>query len=199
MTLKDLDKIVAYLDTQSDNLVALRDKALILIGYYGAFRRSELVSLTWEQVRFEGKGIIIELARSKTDQIGEGASCIIPSGSRNRCPAQVLLDWRHKSNQYEGFVFRRFSGKGNLLQSGITDCHCNQIIKKLAIAANCERVEDMSAHSLRRGFATESARLGASLPSIQKHGRWKCTRTVLEYIEAGREFSDSAVNVLFRE
>jgi hypothetical protein len=57
----------------------------------------------------------------------------------------------------------------------------------------------MSAHSLRRGFATESARLGASLPSIQKHGRWKCTRTVLEYIEAGREFSDSAVNVLFRE
>jgi integrase len=63
MTLNDPDKIVAYLDTQGDSLVALRDKALVLIGYYGVFRRSELVSLIWEQVRFEGKGIIIELAR----------------------------------------------------------------------------------------------------------------------------------------
>jgi hypothetical protein len=57
----------------------------------------------------------------------------------------------------------------------------------------------MSAHSLMRGFATETAKMGASMATIQKHGRWKSTQTVLEYIEAGREFSDSAVNVLFNE
>ena len=54
-----------------------------------------------------------------------------------------------------------------------------------------------SAHSLRRGFATESARKGASMPSIQKHGRWKTTKTVVEYVEAGRAFDDSPVNVLY--
>jgi len=60
--------------------------------------------------------------------------------------------------------------------------------------ANAEQV---SSHSLRRGFATEAARLGASMPAIQRHGRWRSTKTVLEYIEAGRQFTDSAVNVLF--
>ena len=53
--------------------------------------------------------------------------------------------------------------------------------------------------SLRHGFATEAARLGASMPAIQKHGRWKSTKTVFEYIEAGRRFKDSAVNVMFGE
>ena len=52
-------------------------------------------------------------------------------------------------------------------------------------------------HSLRRGFATEAARLGAPMAAIQRHGRWQCTRTVIEYIEAGRQFTDSAVKVLF--
>ena len=71
------------------------------------------------------------------------------------------------------------------------------IIKLIAKEAGCPRADEMSAHSLRRGFATEVARKGASMPAIQKHGRWKSTQTVLEYIEAGREFKDSAVNVLF--
>ena len=62
--------------------------------------------------------------------------------------------------------------------------------------ANADQV---SAHSLRRGFATEAARLGASMPAIQKHGRWKSTKIVFEYIEAGRQFKDSAVNVMFGE
>jgi hypothetical protein len=57
--------------------------------------------------------------------------------------------------------------------------------------------EQYSAHSLRRGFVTEAARLGASMPAIQRHGRWKSTRKVVEYIEAGRQFADSVVNVLF--
>ena len=199
MTLKDIDQIISYLNTQENNLLALRDKALLLVGYFGALRRSELVGLTWEQVRFEDKGIIIEVKRSKTDQIGQGESCIIPSGSKSRCPSQALLQWRYESNHYHGFIFSRFSGKGNLLKLGITGYHCNQIIKRLAKSASCDRAEDMSAHSLRRDFATESARLGASLLAIQKHGRWRCTRTVLEYIEAGRVFTDSAVNVLFGE
>ena len=63
--------------------------------------------------------------------------------------------------------------------------------------AGIPHAEAVSSHSLRRGFATEAARLGASLPAIQRHGRWRSTQTVIEYIEAGRAFADSAVNVLF--
>ena len=71
-TLNDIDKIVAYIDSQGDSQEAARDRAMILLGLYGAFRRSELVSLRWDQVSFENKGIIVTLGRSKTDQEGEG-------------------------------------------------------------------------------------------------------------------------------
>ena len=71
------------------------------------------------------------------------------------------------------------------------------LIRDLVKTVGFPNAEQYSAHSLRRGFATEAARLGASMPSIQKHGRWKSTRTVVEYVEAGRRFEDSAVNVLF--
>lgn len=64
-------------------------------------------------------------------------------------------------------------------------------------AAGLPNAQQYSAHSLRRGFATESARLGSSMPAIQRHGRWKSTKTVVEYIEAEHQFNDSAVNVLF--
>lgn len=196
MTLTDLDQIAKYLD-QQPGLVSMRDKAMILVGYFGAFRRSELVSLKWEQIQFVKEGITIELTRSKTDQDGEGQRCVIPIGPRCRCPMHALLNWRSESNQYSGYVFRRFSPKGSILKGPISPQRCNVLIKQIAKKAGLSGADQMSAHSLRRGFATESARRGASMPAIQRHGRWKSTKTVIEYIEAGREFSDSAVNVLF--
>ena len=124
---------------------------------------------------------------------------IISTNARNRCPARALLDWHQASRQYEGYIFRRFSPKGSLLDKPISADRDNPIIKSIAKVAGCSRAEEISAHSLRRGFATETARMGAFMASIQKHGRWKSTQTVLEYIEAGREFKDSAVNVLFED
>ncbi len=69
------------------------------------------------------------------------------------------------------------------------------MIRRLAVEAGLPNADRISSHSLRRGFATEAARLGAAMPAIQPHGRWRSTKIVLEYIEAGRQFSDSAVNV----
>ena len=196
LRLKDLDRLVVHLTSQ-DSLLSIRDRALLLLGFFGAFRRSELVSLKWADVAFVSDGIIITLPRSKTDQTGEGASCIIPFGNETRCPVRALIDWRHASNQWEGLIFRRISKTGTINKNGITAHHLNRLIQKVAIAVKLPNPELYSAHSLRRGFATESARLGASMPAIQRHGRWRSTKTVVEYIEAGRQFSDSAVNVLF--
>jgi len=63
------------------------------VGFFGAFRRSELVALCWEQVHFVSDGMVITLQRSKTDQVGEGAQCIIPFGNDTRCPVRALIDW----------------------------------------------------------------------------------------------------------
>jgi hypothetical protein len=94
-------------------------------------------------------------------------------------------------------IFRRISKTGTVSGGALSGQSVNLILRQLAHDAGLTNAAQMSAHSLRRGFATESARLGASMPSIQRHGCWKSTKTVVEYIEAGRQFVDSAVNVLF--
>ncbi len=196
LKLSELDQMMHYIK-EHPSLIHTRNKALLLVGFFGAFRRSELVALTWEQVQFVSDGMLITLWRSKTDQTGEGQRCIIPFGDELRCPVRALIDWRQASNQFEGPIFRRILKTGEIGQKGLSDRYVNQIVQQVAKNIGLPHADHMSSHSLRRGFATESARLGASLPAIQRHGRWRCTKTVLEYIEAGREFSDSAVNVLF--
>ncbi len=196
LRLKELDQLITYLKGNA-SLKNIRDRALLLVGFFGAFRRSELVSLTWEQVAFVSDGMIITLPRSKTDQLGEGQPCIIPFGNEARCPVRALIDWRQASKQWSSVVFRRLSKTGTINRHAIGDHYWNRLIRDLAKAADLPHADQYSSHSLRRGFATESARLGASMPAIQKHGRWRSTKTVVEYVEAGRQFADSAVNVLF--
>lgn len=135
--------------------------------------------------------------RSKTDQVGAGQRTIIPFGNDLRCPVRALIDWRQASDYYQGPVFRSISKTGKIGETALSARFINKVVRRAAEAISLPNAHNMSSHSLRRGFATESARLGANLPAIQRHGRWRCTRTVLEYIEAGREFTDSAVNVLF--
>lgn len=196
LRLEDLDKISEYLVEQG-GLADTRNRALILVCFFGAFRRSELVGLQWEQVRFVNDGMIITLPRSKTDQVGEGARCVIPFGNNERCPVQALLEWRNQAKLWGGAVFRRLSKTGTISDKAISSDYCNRLLRQIIKGAGIPNAELYSAHSLRRGFATEAARLGASMPSIQRHGRWQTTRIVVEYIEAGRQFADSAVKVLF--
>lgn len=119
MRLQNIDQIADYLDRVS-GLASIRVKVLILVGYFGAFRRSEIVSLKWGQVQFVKEGITIELPRSKTDQDGEGQRCVIPVVPNHLCPMKALLDWRSISEQYDGFVFRRLSPKGSLQVQAIS-------------------------------------------------------------------------------
>ncbi len=196
LRLVDIDQIIAHLK-QNQTAPNIRNQALVLLGFFGAFRRSELVALIWEQVNFVSDGMIITLARSKTDQVGEGMQCVIPFGDDRRCPVRALIEWRQVSGQWAGPIFRRISKVGKVHESAICPRYWNRLLRELASAAGLPNAEQVMSHSLRRGFATEAARLGASMPAIQRHGRWKSTKTVLEYIEAGRQFVDSAVNVLF--
>lgn len=196
LRLEDLDKISANLSA-NDSLICSRNRALILVGFFGALRRSEIVSLRWEDISFERDGMVLHLAHTKTDQVGDGQTCVIPFGPGGRCPVQALIDWRAKSGLWEGHVFRGLSKTGSVYKKPISAHHLNRLIQSIIKEVGLPNPELYSAHSLRRGFATESSRLGASMPAIQKHGRWKTTKTVVEYVEAGRRFEDSAVKVLF--
>ncbi len=194
--LNDLDRLIEYLVNQN-SIYATRNQALLLVGFFGAFRCSELLSLQWKQVQFVDEGMIITLPRSKTDQAGEGAECTIPFGTANRCPVRHLLDWKKESRCHTGPVFRPISKTGKILERAMSQKYWMQLIRDIARGAGLPQADQISSHSLRRGFATEAARLGAPMAAIRKHGRWLCDKTVLEYIEAGRRFQDSAVNFLF--
>ena len=195
ISLSDLSAVIRCLDTHPD-IRAIRDKAIFLTGFFGAFRRSELSALCWEHVEFVSDGMILKIPRSKTDQAGEGGSCVIPVGKEPTCAVRSLIDWRSASQQYAGPVFRKLSGMGSIGGNTLSPESINRLIRKRAKEAKLINWQKMSSHSLRRGFATEAARKGASLPAIQQHGRWRSIKTVVEYIESGRQFADSAVNVL---
>lgn len=195
ITPDELTKIVVMLNSIND-LIACRDNALLQIGFFGALRRSELVGIEYEHIRWDKAGIEILLPTSKTDQLHEGQYCAIPYGNELLCPVTALKIWLDKSGIHSGALFRRISHQ----QIGVhplTALSVNHILKKCAQAAGLIDINSLSSHSLRRGLATSAANAGAPLQAIMRAGRWKQTNTVIGYMEETERFSDNAaVSVL---
>lgn len=189
--LEDLHKIATHL-LQDNSLTAIRNCALILVGFYGAFRRSELVQIQFEHLTFSAQGVEILIPRSKTDQTGEGTCCAIPYNHTNLCPVAILLQWLNKANIQQGYVFRNIKSEQVLLSS-LTAQSISLILKKLARQYHLTQIDLLSSHSLRRGFATVASARGVSFVSIMRHGRWRHEGTVMGYIEEGRLFEDNAL------
>lgn len=169
-----------------------RDNALIQVGFFGAFRRSELVAMRWEHVTFVPKGIEILIPRSKTDQEGKGNVCAIPYGNSVLCPVTALHNWHQKLGALSGPVFCRILKGNKITTQAISSNRINMIIKSLATTCRLPQAENYSGHSLRRGFATTASQKGASLGSIMRQGRWRHEGTVHGYIEEGQRFDANA-------
>lgn len=200
MRLEYLDRLNQLFDSEGDSITAIRDKAIIFLGFYGAFRRSEIASLRWDQLdTSRNEGITIHLNRSKADQIGQGKRVNVPARLADHDPINPLLLWRQclgkKTGDYDGYIFRPLSPKKSIMKDQMTGHLVNEIVKRRVLEAECPLAKDITAHSLRSGFATEAYNLGASLAQIMEHGRWKDIKTVMGYIQVGRMFSDSALNV----
>ena len=190
-----IEKMVAYLHKQN-NLKALRDSALIQLAYFGAFRRSELIAITVEHLRFETQGLLILIPRSKTDQDGEGKIKAIPYGGNTVCPITAVKKWLEAAELKQGPIFRAVN-RWNVLQP--TALHLDSvstIVKTLARQCNFDFVDKLSSHSLRRGFATSAANAGADFEWIKRQGGWKNDNTVREYIEEGQLFDKNAAGKL---
>lgn len=194
---QELRQIVAFLLTENTT-VALRDNALLQIGYFGALRRSELVQIQFEHLKWEKEGLEILLPSSKTDQQHIGQFCAIPYGQGILCPIRALKSWLAVAEVDTGFIFRRITVHGTLGANALTPLSVNHILKARALAANIEDAVTFSSHSLRRGLATSAARAGAPLEDIMRAGRWKQVNTVMEYIEANKRLTQNAAASVLR-
>lgn len=196
LTLESITKMSSLLK-ESDRLIDCRNRALLLTGFFGAFRRSELVGIKWSDITLVPEGIEVLIQRSKTDQGGEGEVSAIPkSDDAMLCPVAALAEWREHSSADTGHVFRQITAGGRILNASIKSHQVNVVIKSIAMNCGLPDAESYSSHSMRRGFATEASRKGAPFDSIMRHGRWRHEGTVLEYIDEGKRFDQNAASIM---
>jgi len=172
----------------------LRDKSIILIGFGGGFRRTELISIDYEDLEFVPEGLKITLRKSKTDQFGEGLIKGLPYFNDEKyCPVINLRKWLEISNIKTGPIFRRFSKGSVLTNNRLTDQSVVLLIKQYLRLAGIES-KNFSGHSLRSGFATVAADSGADERSIMAMTGHKTTQMVRRYIREANIFKNNALN-----
>lgn len=172
-------------------LIGMRDRALLLVGFAGAFRRSELVALDFEDVQVTSDGLVVTLRRSKTDQEGEGRKVGIPYGSNpETCPVRALRAWLEATSIESGALFPSITRHGRI-QTRMSGFAVALIVKRHAGAAGLD-VAVYSGHSLRAGLATSAAIAGASERSIMAQTGHRSTAMVRRYIRDGSLFRENA-------
>ena len=171
-----------------------RDKAIILVGFGGGFRRTELISIDCEDLEFVAEGVKITIKKSKTDQFGEGMIKGLPYfANETYCPVAHLKKWIKISNIKDGPIFRRFTKGCSLTSNRLTDQSVVLLIKSYLELAGIEN-KNYSGHSLRSGFATVSAESGADERSIMAMTGHKTTQMVRRYIREANIFKNNALN-----
>ena len=190
-----LKSIINVIDNEkTKEIKKIRDKTLILIGFGGGFRRTELVSIDYNDVEMVPEGVKIVIRRSKTDQFGEGMAKGLPYfTNQNYCPVLHLKKWLELSNIKTGPIFRRFSKSFKLSENRLTDQSVALLLKYYLDIAGIEK-KNYSGHSLRSGFATVSAESGADERSIMAMTGHKTTQMVRRYIKEANLFKNNALN-----
>src|SRR5262249_55771498 len=160
------DDIRAMIEATDAGLIGVRDRALILLGFAGAFRRSELVKIDTTDLEFGRDGLTVTLRRSKTDQVGHGRKVGIPYGSNpDTCPVRSVQDWIEASGIEAGPVFRSINRYGKIQPGRLSSIDVARVVKKLIRRAGLDPAK-YAGHSLRAGHATTAAISGASERSI---------------------------------
>ena len=189
--INDLKLIINVIDQYSSycglhelegNSKLIRDKAIILVGFSGGFRRSELVNVNYDDIEFVSEGVKIFIKKSKTDQSGEGMIKAIPYfDNKSFCPVLALKHWIDNSEIKSGKLF------------DISDKSVALIIKKYASLSGLDP-NKYSGHSLRSGFATSTAESGAEERNIMAMTGHKTTQMIRRYIQEANLFKNNALN-----
>lgn len=186
---EDLKKMLSHCPP---SLSGLRDKAVLLIGYTGAFRRSDLVSIDIDDITSSDEGIVVLVRQGKTDQKRTGRKVAIPFGKDPKtCPVRALLAWLDAANIVDGPVFRAMTRAGTPRTTALSDRMVAEIVKKYCKHIN-KRVALFAGHSLRSGLATSAAIAGASERSIQQQTGHKSLMVLRRYIRDASLFRENA-------
>lgn len=183
------DLLKAMLATCDCSLKGKRDRALLVIGFGGALRRSELVGLQVSDLQWAAAGLRVTIRRSKGDQEGAGQSIAILDGKGLRAKA-ALQDWLQAAGIREGRVFRSIA-KGGKVGCSLTDRAVADLIKDRAKAAGLDP-EQFSGHSLRSGFLTSAAEAGSSAFQMMAVSRHKSVETLAGYVRKADQFRQHA-------
>lgn len=178
-----------------EGVKGIRDKALLLIGFAGAFRRSELVSLTVADIEQAKQGLIIHLRRSKTDQDGRGRKVAIPFARGAVCPVLALQRWLEMSGITDGPIFRPVNRHGVIAEFALSAQAVALVVKERAKAVGLDP-ERYAGHSLRAGLVTSAAQLGVSSWKIRQQTGHASDAMLSRYIREANIFVDNAAGAV---
>lgn len=173
----------------------IRDRALLLLGFAGAFRRSELVSLDVEDLEFVDRGLVVTLRRSKTDQEGAGRKVAIPFARGPMCPVTATRTWLEYASITEGALFRSLSRHDGVASDRLSSGAVAQVIKQRARHVGLDPTK-YSGHSLRAGLITSAARLGVSIWKIKAQSGHRTEAMVSRYVRDEDLFTNNAAGAV---
>ncbi|AWM39153.1 integrase [Gemmata obscuriglobus] len=169
-------------------LLGVRDRALLLLGFAGAMRRSELVGIDATDVALTDEGLVVTIRKSKTDQVQEGRTLGIPYGEHEgTCPVRAVLAWVDQAAILEGPLFRSVNKHGHVMGTRLSDRTVAEVVKRSLVAAG-HTARGYAAHSLRAGLITQAAIAGASDRDIQDQSGHKSLLVMRRYIRDGSLF-----------
>ena len=175
-----------------ESLLGMSDAAILLVGFAGGFRRSELAGLRREDIEIKREGLVINLRRSKTDQDGFGRKIGVPYGSDpSTCPVRTLEKWLEAAAISNGPIFRNVDRHGRIAAVALTPQVVRLVVKRACEAVGLP-VMDFGAHSLRSGLATQAAMNGASERAIMAQTGHKSAVMVRRYIRDASLFRENA-------
>ena len=183
-------KIVEMVRGCPDSLIGKRDRALLLLGFAGAFRRSELVALEVADVVEEEAGLRVQIRHSKTDQEGKGQSLAIARGEIF-CPVKTLMAYLVAAGITSGPIFRPIGKGGRVSEQALNAKSVAEIVKRYATKAGFDAAE-FAGHSLRSGFLTSAAEAGANVFKMIEVSRHKSIETVRGYVRSVEQFKNHA-------
>jgi site-specific recombinase XerD len=175
-----------------DSLLGVRDRALLLLGFAGAMRRSELVGLDVTDVAIADEGLVVVIRKSKTDQVGAGRRIGIPFGEHpETCPVRALRTWLDESAVDSGPLFRSVNRHGHVRETRLSDRAVADVVQR-SIAAAGKNPRGFAAHSLRAGLITQAAMAGVGERAIQDQSGHKSLTVMRRYIRDGSLFRENA-------
>jgi integrase len=189
------EDLFGVLDAMGSTIKDARDRALLLIGFAGAFRRSELVGLDHGDIEHVRQGIVLHLRRSKTDQLGQGRKIGIPFGRGRHCPVGAIDAWLERAGIAEGAIFRNVNRHGQIASTRLSGEGVALVVRERVKAAGLDPA-GFSGHSLRSGLCTSAAQAGVSALKIRAQSGHASDGMLQRYVRDAEIFVANAAGTL---